>query len=64
MHICIIFSTPFPPREGIGNYVYGLSTILIEKCHKVTVIARGSSKMKNDFVDNFRRLMHFWRINI
>ncbi len=42
MHVCILMSTPFPPREGIGNYVYGLSTKLIERGHKVTVITRGS----------------------
>ena len=42
MHICTIMSLPFPPREGIGNFVYGLSTKLIEKGHKVTIITRGS----------------------
>jgi glycosyltransferase involved in cell wall biosynthesis len=35
-------STQFPPEEGIGNYVYGLSKKLIEKGHKVTVMNRGS----------------------
>lgn len=43
MHICIIISVPFPPEEGIGNYVSGLYTKLIEKGHKVTIITRGSS---------------------
>lgn len=42
MHVCILMSTPFPPEEGIGNYVYGVSTKLIEKGHEVTVITRGS----------------------
>ena len=42
MNICILISTPFPPEEGIGNYVYGVSTKLIEKGHEVTVITRGS----------------------
>jgi len=52
MHICIVFSTPFPPREGIGNYVYGLSTKLIEKGHKVTVITRGSwNKTQREVID-------------
>lgn len=35
-------STPFPPEEGIGNYVNGLSRKMIEKGHKVTIITRGS----------------------
>jgi len=52
MHICIVFSTPFPPREGIGNYIYGLSTKLIEKGHKVTVITRGSwNKTQCEVID-------------
>lgn len=37
-------STPFPPEEGIGNYVYNVSRRLIERGHKVTVITRGSLK--------------------
>lgn len=42
MHICHIISVPFPPEEGIGNYVHNLSTKLIERGHKVTVITRGN----------------------
>jgi len=42
MHICNVISVPFPPEEGIGHYVYGLSTNLIKKGHKVTIITRGS----------------------
>ena len=42
MNICILISTPFPPEEGIGNYVYGISTKLIEAGHEVTVMTRGS----------------------
>jgi glycosyltransferase involved in cell wall biosynthesis len=42
MHICHVISVPFPPEEGIGNYVHNLSTKLIEKGHKVTVITRGN----------------------
>lgn len=44
MNICIVYSTPWPPEEGIGNYVYNLSMKLTEKGHKITVITRGSSK--------------------
>ncbi len=42
MHVCIITSASFPPEEGIGNYVYGLSTQMIEKGHRVTIITRGT----------------------
>ena len=42
----MVISAPFPPEEGIGNYVYGLSTKLIENGHKVTVITRGSRNKK------------------
>jgi len=42
MHICHVISVPFPPKEGIGTYVNSLSTKLIEKGHKITVITRGS----------------------
>jgi alpha-maltose-1-phosphate synthase len=41
MNICHVISVPFPPVEGIGTYVNCLSTKLIEKGHKVTVITRG-----------------------
>ena len=41
MNICIILSTPIPPEEGIGNYVYNLSKELIKNGHKVTIITRG-----------------------
>ncbi len=42
MKICMILSTPFPPKEGIGYYTYNLSKKLIEVGHKVVVITRGS----------------------
>ena len=42
MKICMIISTPFPPKEGIGYYTYNLSRKLIEKGHEVVVITRGS----------------------
>ena len=37
----MILSTPIPPEEGIGNYVYNLSKELLENKHEVTVITRG-----------------------
>jgi alpha-maltose-1-phosphate synthase len=42
MNICMVMSTPFPPQEGIGSYVNGLSSTLQESGHKVTIITRGS----------------------
>ncbi|EMR73002.1 glycosyltransferase [Thermoplasmatales archaeon SCGC AB-539-N05] len=42
MKICMVISTQFPPKEGIGYYTYNLSKKLIEKGHKVVVITRGS----------------------
>ena len=42
MHICNVISVPFPPWEGIGYYLYGFCTKLIERGHKVTIITRGS----------------------
>ncbi len=52
MHVCYIMSTPYPPEEGIGNYVYNLSKKLIENGHKVTIITRGSwNKTQNEVID-------------
>lgn len=45
-------SLPFPPEEGIGNYVYNLSKKLIERGHKVTIITRGSwNKTEHEVID-------------
>lgn len=53
MNICMIMSTPFPPEEGIGNYVYGLSSKLINLGHKVTIITRGNLfKTRREFIDD------------
>lgn len=55
MRICHITSAAFPPEEGIGNYVYGLSTHLIKKGHTVTVITRSSpGKKPEETLDNIR----------
>lgn len=52
MHICYIISTPYPPEEGIGNYVYNLSKKLIERGHKITIITRGSwDKTQKEDID-------------
>jgi len=53
MNICMIMSAPFPPEEGIGNYVYGLSSKLINLGHKVTIITRGNLfKTRREFIDD------------
>jgi len=52
MKICMIISTPFPPKEGIGYYTYNLSKKLIEVGHKVVVITRGSlTKTQREIFD-------------
>lgn len=51
MEICIITSAKFPPEEGIGNYIYNMSKMLIANGHRVTVITRGglSKTVKSSF---------------
>lgn len=52
MHVCIVFSTPFPPKEGIGNYVYNMSKKFMEKGHKITIITRGSwNKSQSEVIE-------------
>ena len=51
MRICMVQSTPFPPEEGIGYYVYNLSQNLIKRGHEITVITRGSYKTKINTID-------------
>lgn len=58
MRICQITSAAFPPEEGVGNYVFGLSTQLLKKGHTVTILTRGSRREKNheiiDGIEIFR----------
>ena len=51
MRIAMLMSNPFPPEEGIGNYVYNLSKKLIENGHEVTIMTRGSIKNKSEVFD-------------
>ena len=52
MKICMVISTQFPPKEGIGYYTYNLSKKLIEKGHDIVVITRGLGlKTKKQFFD-------------
>ncbi len=48
----MIISNPFPPEEGIGNYVHNLSKKLMERGHKVTVITRGGLKRETFIFDS------------
>ncbi|MEK7328327.1 MAG: glycosyltransferase family 1 protein, partial [Chloroflexota bacterium] len=41
MNICLIASTPVPPQEGIGHYVWNLSRFLSQQGHTVQIITRG-----------------------
>lgn len=41
MRICMLFSTPFPPAEGIGYHVWNLSKHLADRGHQVELITRG-----------------------
>jgi glycosyltransferase involved in cell wall biosynthesis len=51
----MIQSTSFPPEEGIGNYVYGLSTHLQKKGHDITIFTRGSfSHVQKEIFNNLR----------
>lgn len=43
MRICIISSTPLPPQEGIGFYVWNLSRYLTQQGHQVQLITRGGA---------------------
>jgi glycosyltransferase involved in cell wall biosynthesis len=48
-------STPFPPEEGIGNYVLNLSKGLRAKGHEITIITRGQLKRSElGIADNIR----------
>ena len=42
MHICMLTSAAFPPREGMGYYIWNLARFLIKSGHQVQIITRGS----------------------
>ena len=57
MNIAMIQSTPYPPEEGIGNYVANLSRELINRGHSVTVVTRGGvrrTKLQDDGIEIVR----------
>jgi glycosyltransferase involved in cell wall biosynthesis len=41
MNICMIASAVFPPREGMGFYIWNLSRYLLKQGHHVQIITRG-----------------------
>lgn len=50
----MIVSTPFPPEEGIGYYVYNLSKTLMKRGHVVTIITRGGLTTETDSFEGIR----------
>lgn len=50
----MIASTPFPPEEGIGYYVYNLSRTLMRRGHAVTVVTRGGLATETDSFEGIR----------
>jgi glycosyltransferase involved in cell wall biosynthesis len=42
MNICMVISAHFPPREGMGFYVWNLSRYLTTHGHTVQIITRGA----------------------
>jgi glycosyltransferase involved in cell wall biosynthesis len=54
LNILMLHSTAFPPEEGIGNYIYNLSTKLVDRGHNVSIITRGGLKEETFEYESFR----------
>lgn len=55
MNICILTSAEFPPKEGIGNYIYNMAQQFIKIGHKVTIITRGGlHRTKEDYINGIQ----------
>lgn len=55
MRVCMIASTPFPPQEGIGFYVWNLARQLRHLDHEVQIITRGSAaRTHREVIDGIR----------
>lgn len=55
MRIGMVFSTPFPPVEGIGFYVWNLSRHLVELGHQVQIITRGGARLtRSEILDGIK----------
>jgi len=46
LHVLMIQSTPYPPEEGIGNYVANLAHELVDRGHSVSVLTRGGLRQE------------------
>ena len=44
MRICMLVSAGFPPREGMGFYIWNLSRFLLGLGHEVHIITRGQAR--------------------
>jgi glycosyltransferase involved in cell wall biosynthesis len=42
MRVCMVMSSPLPPSEGIGSYVWNLSRFLSAAGHRVQIITRSA----------------------
>ncbi len=52
MQICMITSSPMPPKEGIGFYVWNLSKQLANLGHQVQIITRGQAHpLRREVID-------------
>jgi glycosyltransferase involved in cell wall biosynthesis len=59
MRICVLTSAAFPPREGMGFYVWNLSSYLVRQGNSVQIITRGgNSKVYLEVVDGIK----IWRL--
>lgn len=58
MRICMLFSTPFPPSEGIGYHVWNLSKQLADRGHQVELITRGGRVQQ---VSRVTRNIRIWK---
>jgi len=54
MNIAMVQSTPYPPEEGIGNYVSNLSHELTDRGHSITVITRGGLRRDEVWDDGIK----------
>ncbi len=58
MRIGMVMSVPFPPREGVGFYIWNLSRYLTWQGHTVHIITRGSAgRTQHEIVEG----IHIWR---
>lgn len=54
MNVAMVQSTPYPPEEGIGNYVANLSRELVDRGHSVSIVTRGGLRRTEVHDDGLR----------